>query len=85
MKVKDLIAALQKANPEVEIAIHQPDRAEKEEPQTSPALKLLDELHRELEDITNQGEPFYDDLYNRVGVIIAVLKDGYDPDTLREL
>ena len=37
-------------------------------------IEILDSLHAELEIFTNQGEEFYDDLFNRIGYIIAVLK-----------
>lgn len=41
----------------------------------------LDKLHAELEQFTGQGEPFYDDLFSRVGCIIAIAKGEYDPET----
>jgi hypothetical protein len=41
-------------------------------------IELLDSLHAELEIFTGQGEEFYDDLFNRLGYIIAVLKGEID-------
>ncbi len=38
---------------------------------------LLDELHAEMAQGTGV-HPF--DIFDRIGVIIAILRDGYDPD-----
>jgi hypothetical protein len=39
------------------------------------AIALLDELH---EEIGRRSDPLND--YDRIGVILAILRDGYDPD-----
>ncbi len=44
-------------------------------------IEILDSLHAEIEIFTGQGEEFYDDLFNRLGYVIAVLKGEIDITT----
>ncbi|MBO0738358.1 MAG: hypothetical protein J2P48_17590 [Alphaproteobacteria bacterium] len=44
----------------------------------------LNKLHSDLEMFTGQGEPWYDDLFSRVGCIIALAKGEIEPEDMIE-
>ena len=47
-------------------------------PYVTAGIEILDSIHAELEIFTGQGEEFYDDLFNRLGNVVAMLRGEID-------